>query len=223
MATTTHDLLRSAAGLGGKALAAVLAPLGPARDAKPLHPHGTVFEATLTVTDPAPALGVAQFIASGERRCLVRVSRAIGTPHPLPDIGGVAVRLEPDASPGSQADLLFASTGTGALTRWLLYLRTEPAQAPATTLLPVISASGPVLFALFPDAGDAAYRLCWARPRGDWRPLGRLALGAPLAPSDPPIRFDPIENQVPGLRNYPVVQRLREPAYASARRLWPRH
>jgi hypothetical protein len=53
-------------------------------------------------------------------------------------------------------------------------------------------------------------------------PLGRLTLGAALTPEDdPPIRFDPIENPVPGLTNYPAVTRLREPAYAAARRLWP--
>jgi hypothetical protein len=220
---TTHDIARSAADAGGKVLAAALAPLGSIRDAKPLHPDGTIRHATLEVTDPAPALQVPLFTESTSLPCLVRISRAIGLPAPLPDIGGLALRLRPDAAGGGQGDLLFASTGTGHLTRWLLLLRLDPGRSALTTLLPLSSASGPVLFSLSPVGREAtAYQLSWARPRGDWLPLGRLTLGAALTPEDdPPIRFDPIENPVPGLTNYPAVTRLREPAYAAARRLWP--
>lgn len=225
MATTSknHDLTHAVADVGGRALAAVIAPLGRLRDAKPLHPDGTVIEGRLEITDPAPALQLPLF---GERKnlpCLVRVSRAVGTPEPLPDIGGVALRLSPDAPLGSQADLLFATTGTSRVGRWVLLPRLRPDQAPLTTLLPMESVSGPVLFALFPEADATAYRMTWARPSGRWNPLGRITLGTPLSPPDPPLRFDPIENPVPGLSNYPVVQRIREPAYAAARRLWPKH
>lgn len=219
----THALADAA----GKTLAAVLAPLGPLRDAKPLHPDGTVLQGRLEVTDPATQLAVPLFAERKNVRCMVRISRAVGLPAPLPDIGGIALRLSPDAPLGSQADLLFASTGTGRLTRWLLLPHLRPDQKPQTTLLPAQSVSGPVLFALTPEAAlpgpsTAAYRLLWARPGGDWNPLGRLALEDPVAPTDPPLRFDPIENPVPGLSTYPAVRRLREPAYAAARRLWPR-
>lgn len=223
MPTTTQHLTHAAADLGGRALATVLAPLGPARDAKPLHPDGTVLEARLDVTDPAPALGVPQLMEAGARPCLVRISRALGTPPPLPDIGGLALRFEPDPVSGRDGDLLFASTGTGRAFRWLLLPRLAPDRAPLTTLLPLRSPSGPVLFALRPEAGAEAYDLSWARPLGSWQSLGRLALGIPLAPADPPIRFDAVTNPPAGLTNYPVVSRLREPAYAAARRLWPRH
>jgi len=221
---TTRDIARAAADAGGKVLAAALAPLGPIRDAKPLHPDGTIRQATLEVTDPAPALQVPVFTESATVPCLVRVSRAVGLPAPLPDIGGVALRLHPDAVAGGQGDLLFASTGTGRVSRWLLLFRLDPARSALTTLLPLSSASGPVLFSLTPVGREpTAYQLSWARPRGEWTPLGRLTLRAPLTPEDdPPIRFDAIENPVPGLTNYPVVTRLREPAYAAARRLWPR-
>lgn len=220
---TTQNIARSAADAGGKVLAAALAPLGPIRDAKPLHPDGRIRQATLEVTNPAPALQVPLFTESGAVPCLVRVSRAIGLPSPLPDIGGLALRFHPDAAAGSRGDLLFASTGTGRLTRWFLQAHLDPARSALTTLLPLSSASGPVLFSLAPVGdGPTAYQLSWARPRGNWTPLGRLSLGAALTPEDPPIRFDAIENPVPGLTNYPVVARLREPSYAAARRLWPR-
>jgi hypothetical protein len=220
---TTHDIARSAADAGGKVLAAALAPLGPIRDSKPLHPDGTVRHATLEVTGPAPALRVPVLAEADTVPCLVRVSRAIGLPAPLPDIGGLALRFRPDATGENRGDLLFASTGTGHLSRWFLLPHVDPARSALTTLLPLSSALGPVLFSLTPAGdGPTAYELTWARPRGEWSPLGRLTLGAALSPTDPPIRFDPIENPVPGLTNYPVVTRLREPAYAAARRLWPR-
>lgn len=220
---TTQDIARSAADAGGKVLAAALAPLGPIRDAKPLHPDGVIRQAALQVTDPAPALQVPMFTESGTLPCLVRVSRAVGLPAPFPDIGGLALRLGPDAAPGGQGDLLFASTGTGQLSRWLLLFHLDPSRSALTTLLPLSSVSGPVLFSLVPVGREpSAYALSWARPRGEWNPLGRLSLGEELTPdNDPPIRFDPIENPLPGLTNYPVVTRLREPAYAAARRLWP--
>ena len=34
---------------------------------------------------------------------------------------------------------------------------------------------------------------------------------------DMPMRFDPVEHQLPGTRQYPVVTTLREPAYRLAR------
>lgn len=224
MTTPTSWLARRSAEAGGGLLAAAIAPLGKLRDAKPLHPRGSVHAAILDVTDPAPALGVPMFDQSGPIECLVRVSRAVGLPPPWPDIGGLAVRLRPQAAAGSRCDLLFASTGRGPVTRWLLAVRRDPVGGTLTTLLPMRSVSGPVQFVLEPqdDVQPTSYHLGWARVGEDWQPLGRLVLGGEVEPvSDPPVRFDPIVNPVDGLENYPTVQRLREPAYRLARKAWP--
>lgn len=203
----------------GAALAAAIAPWGPIRDAKPLHPDGVLYDAQLTVTDPAPALGVPALVERGELDCLVRVSRAVGLPRRLPDVTGLALRLRPAAAEGAHEDLLFASTGSGRLGRWLLVLRRRPGTL--TTLLPVESPAGPAVFALEPH-GVASYILAWAHPTGPWRPIGRLTLlGRAADVPDPTLRFDPVENQVAGLAQYDWVTRLREPAYRWARRLWP--
>lgn len=224
MTPSTSWVTRRGADAGGGLLAAVIAPLGKLRDAKPLHPRGSVHVATLEVTHPAPALGVPMFDQSGPIECLARISRAVGLPPPWPDIGGLAVRLRPQAAEGSRSDLLFASTGRGRVTRWLLAVRRDPVGGTLTTLLPMQSVLGPVQFVLEPqdDVQPTSYQLGWARPGEEWRPLGRLVLGAEVGPvSDPPVRFDPIVNPVDGLANYPTVQRLREPAYRWARKVWP--
>ena len=224
MTSTVTTLARRGAEAGGGLLAAVIAPLGKARDAKPLHPRGAIHAATLEITDPAPALGAVQFGERGTIDSLVRVSRAVGLPAPWPDIGGLALRLRPQAADGSRCDLLFAGTGRGRITRWLLAVRREPVGGTLTTLLPMRSVSGPVQFILEPEEGvqPVTYRLGWARPGNSWQPLGRLVLGAEVEPvADPPVRFDPITNAVEGLENYPSVRKLREPAYRMARKAWP--
>lgn len=46
------------------------------------------------------------------------------------------------------------------------------------------------------------------------------ALDAPahvLAADDADVSFDPVTNRLPGLEQYDAVQRLREPAYRTAR------
>lgn len=223
MSNSLTWITRSAADAGGRVLATAIAPLGKLRDAKPLHPDGVILEATVEITDPAPELGVPLFVERGPIPCLARLSRAVGTPSPLPDVGGIAVRLRPQAAEGGRCDLLFASTGRGRVTRWLLAVRRDPVSGPLTTLLPMRSVSGPVQFVLEPlEAPPGVYELGWARPRGSWQPLGRLVLGDQLEPmADPPLRFDPIVNPLDGLTNYPAVTRLREPAYRLARRLQP--
>ncbi len=225
MSPSLSSLTHRSAEAGGGVLAAVIAPLGKLRGAKPLHPRGAVHAATVDITQPAPALGVSLFQESGPIECLVRVSRAIGLPAPWPDIGGIAIRLRPDAPEGARCDLLFASTGDGRISRYLLALRREPVDGAPTTLLPMQSVTGPVQFELERIEGvqPVTYELRWARPGDDWKPLGRLVLGDEVEPvSDPPLRFDPILNPVDGLTNYPVVRRLREPAYRTARRVFPK-
>jgi hypothetical protein len=58
-----------------------------------------------------------------------------------------------------------------------------------------------------------------AAPRGGWHRYGLLRLTAREGgPGDPPVSFDPVLNPLPGLRFPTSLTRLREPAYASARR-----
>jgi hypothetical protein len=213
--------------LGGLSGAAALA-----RGDKPLHPRGRVLDAVVRRTGTSEQFGAVWLDEPGEDRGLGRLSRSIGLPAGLPDVLGLALTFE--TADGERHDLLLATTGLSALTRFLLIPRRHPAVSRYSTLLPYVTDRGPVVLAATPlgagstgrgggpDAEDLAFRLLVAPPRGTWRQFGTLDLTARRdREDDPPLRFDPVLNPLPGLRWSPLLARLREPAYAAARRYAP--
>ncbi|MCW2792863.1 MAG: putative phosphodiesterase [Nocardioides sp.] len=207
-------LPRLASTAGGAALAAatgVVASLRPAR--KPLHPRGDVLTGRIFRSGSEEKTGVAWLDEPGEDDAVVRLSRAIGLPRTLPDIHGLGIRVAGEAGEG---DLLFATTGWGHLTRFVLTLSRRPRTRPMTTLLPYETDTGPVLLGA-DGIGAETYELAWARPAGEWHAFGVLRLSSSRAP-DADISFDPVRRQLTGLRQYAAVERLREPAYLRARR-----
>jgi len=116
---------------------------------KPLHPEGALRRATITRLGGPIRSGVPWIDDDGEDEALVRVSRALGLPESLPDIHGLAIRVEPAGRP---ADLLLASTGLGRVTRFVLTAAKRPSGRPLTSLLPYRSPRGPLLVAAAPDS-----------------------------------------------------------------------
>jgi hypothetical protein len=210
----TRSRLATAAGaLPGAAIAVGLGAVAALRRAKPVHPVGRVGAGELEVTSPRPEFRVPLLATRDTHRCTVRFSRTIGLPAPLPDVEGLAVRLEEP-----MADLLFASTGTGTLTRFVLEVRRPDQHGAQTTFLPVATDSGALLLRMTPlDQSDPPlmWELSAAHVGAEWKPVGvlRVAWG-----TDKPMRFDPVENVLPGTRQYPLVRVLREPSYLLARR-----
>jgi hypothetical protein len=207
---------RAASSAGGQVLRGATRILAARPAAKPLHPRGRVVRGTLHRFGAAERSGAAWLDAAGTDEVVVRQSRAIGMPRPLPDIVGLALRVPTEG--GGHGDLLFASTGLGRLTRYTLTPARSPAGRPLTTLLPVRTAAGGMLLALaFHDERRAG--LAWSVGSGPWHPFAQLLLDAdPVGHEDAPLSFDPVRNVVPGLEIYDWVRRLREPAYATARR-----
>ena len=207
---------RSVSSAGGQVLRAATGVLTARPAAKPLHPHGSVVEGTLIRTGAEQSTGVAWLDRPGEDQVLVRQSRAVGLPAPLPDVFGLAVRVPTDY--GRHGDLLLATTGLGRLTRFTLTPARSPYTRPMTTLLPYRTPAGPVLLsAVFDD--ERTVSLAWAVGAEAWHPFAELVL--PDAPVDRPdlaLSFDPVANPLPGLETYDWVRRLREPSYANARR-----
>ena len=153
---------------------------------------------------------------TGDDRVLVRQSRAVGMPAPVPDIFGLALRVPTEDD--RHGDLLFASTGLGRLTRYTLTPARSPDGRPLTTLLPYRTPAGPVLLsAVFRDETRVA--LAWAVGSGDWHPFAELVLHRDATDQeDVRLSFDPVRRVLPGLETYDWVRRLREPAYTTARR-----
>ena len=215
MVDRQERLARGTAALGGALLAGATQTLAALRTAaKPLHPEGEVYRGRLTRrgTGRSEEAGVGWIDEPGADDVVVRLSRAVGLPDGVPDIHGLALRVLGEDGP---ADLLFATTGTRPVTRFVLTPSRRPRTRPMTTLLPYRTVTGPLLLRAEP-AGADAYELSWARPTGRWRPFATLHLES--HPGDPEISFDPVLHRVPGLEQYPSVRRLREPAYRRARR-----
>ena len=116
---------------------------------------------------------------------------------------------------GARSDVLFAGTGTGRLTRYVLLPAVRMSAKAMTTLLPYGSDVGPLYLRAVP-LDELSYALSWARSGAQWHEFGRLELEAPHDDGDE-ISFDPVRFVPPGLRQYRWIQLLREPAYLTAR------
>lgn len=219
------DLPRGA----GRLVAVPLGALARRRDGKPMHPRGVVLGAVLERQGGDPPWGVPFLDAVGREEVVVRLSRGAGLPEPLPDLLGLAVRL--DTGLGAPVDLLLSSTGRGRLTRVVPVLRRDAASA-YCSIMAYRCAAGPVRIAALP-AGDGApsdprplaeavrrrplvFVLAAARGTGEWRPFGRLTIGDPGGPLDPDLRFDAVRHPPPGLVPDGPLARFRAPAYAAA-------
>ncbi|MDF9714532.1 hypothetical protein INN71_00860 [Nocardioides sp. ChNu-153] len=218
--------VRTLASVAGGALAGATRTVAAVRPAgKPLHPAGTVVEGVLTRhgAEDGAETGVDLLDRPGQTAVTARLSRGVGLPKPVPDVWGLALRLTQE---GETGDLLFASTGWNGPLRHLLVPRWEGGQRPLTTLLPYRTPTGPVVLGAWPvppaeEDGGSAWTLSWARGLGPWHEFGRLdlerAVDDDLSGSDEQLSFDPVQNKIPGLEQYPVVARLRRPAYRTAR------
>src|SRR4051794_21922243 len=93
-----------------------------ARGTKPLHPRGTTMPAELHRTGSRSAWGVPWLDEPGVDVGLVRLSRSLGLPEPLPDVLGLAFRFQDDDGPHV---LLLASAPTLPLLRHGLLPRAD--------------------------------------------------------------------------------------------------
>jgi hypothetical protein len=204
----------------GVALAAVLGTVARITRRKPLHAVGRTWDAVLRVDAPVPGLGVPLLDERGVHACTFRVSRALSTRPGWWDIGGVAIRVPGAGAVGRPADLLFATTGTGRVTRHVLRPVRFATEQSLTTLLPTRAAGHSVVLLLQPTALDdepLEYELAVSVDGGPWRIAGLVELRDELPPAN--TRFDPIVNELYGTSAPPWVVAIREPAYRWARRL----
>ena len=161
--------------------------------------------------------GVPWLDDAGTDEVLLRFSRSVGLPEPLPDVLGLAVRvpLEKDG----HGDLLLATTGAGRWGRFLLRLARRRAGF-YSSLIPYQTPTGPLLVAAAATNDDGCqFELLCARPRGRWSSVGLLSvLPAMERGHDASTAFDPVLSVVPRLNSYTWAAQLRQSAYAASRR-----
>jgi hypothetical protein len=165
----------------------------------------------------------------GSYLAVVRFSRALGVPPPLPDALGVAIRVHDLHGAGRDQDLLFVTTGGGRLSRqaivpgalgffWHDFTTLLPYRVgPRLLNLGVASVSrrrSPHELERFAaQASGARFRLSAAPPARSWARLGEIAIGERLSDdATENTRFNPWTT-AGGLRPAGPLMGLRDPAY----------
>jgi hypothetical protein len=223
-------------GAAGLAFAAMFKAMKILRPDRPIHPSGVALTGTIERLPGNAGSGIPWTDTPGRDQVAARFSRSLGAPSGWPDILGLALRLATEAGP---ADVLLASTPRSWPGRFLLTAHRYASSSTFTSLMPYKGAKGPVLLAARPEvtgprlpAAPEAFRralttgtwtlgLYHARPAGRWIRFGTLTLALAPGRTDTAARFDPVLRPLPGAGTYTWASRLRQPAYAAARKTSP--
>jgi hypothetical protein len=199
-----------------RASAALFGALSAARRARIFHPRGDGFEIEVEVDRPLRRYdGIPLLSERGVHPGVARLSRAIGIPAPLPDLLGLAFRIE---TAGGPQDLLLISSGRSpGLRHLLLPTRGAFSSNPYSSILPYRVGDQLRLFGAEP-VGPLEYELRLAPLDGAWEPFARLRIRAALDPQQTEtLRLNPW-NTLPGLKPVGPLNGLRRSAYAGSQR-----
>lgn len=206
----------------GAATARTFAWASGLRNDRVFHPKGATFNATARLEQEAVGL----LADRAELDAVVRVSRGIGLPHPLPDFNGVAIRLVDAHGKGRDQDLLLVSAPRPPIARHVLLPVPLLRWSGTGSILPYRTPDGLVVFGASPlDASTvgslgrslpATLELSAASLLGEWRPMARLTLEGRLdAATSDALRFDPWHTG-PDLLPAGLPNRMRLAAYAAS-------
>lgn len=204
--------------LAGRAAAGLFGSLSKLRSAKSLHPRGALFEATVRIDGAADAPPVALLREPAELEGLVRFSRGVGLPAPLPDVFGIALRLVDVHGPGRHQDLLLATSVDAPVLHHGLVLARSPDSRPYSSSLPYRAGGKTFLFGARP-LGDRRFELCVAAPLGRFRRVGEFATAERREGTGDRVAFN-VWNTGGGLEPSGALQRLRRRAYAGSQAGW---
>ena len=172
------------------------------RGERAIHARGRTLTGRVTVTGTART-GAGLLDEPAELAAVVRVSRSVGLPLPLPDVLGLAVRLLDAHGPGRHQDLLLDSTLEPALLRRLPWPARDHLRPLHGSLLPYDVAGRRLLLGAraLPGQGSAtltdlpdgvALELLLATPHGGWERWAVLTTDGVLpAPEGRRTRFNP--------------------------------
>jgi len=138
-----RELRAWAAAAAGPAAAAGFYALAALLRGRALHPTGVGYRGRLVVCGAGTGRpGVPLLRPGAAHPALVRFSRGVGLPEPLPDALGVAVKLPDAHGPGADQDLLLASSADRPLLRRLLFPARSFLRGAFSTALPYGSIRG---------------------------------------------------------------------------------
>ena len=171
------------------------------------HPVGNLYQGSVRF-EPAFARKVPDFKPDLPYDALVRVSRGIGLPPGLPDLPGLAIKIE---TPELTQDILLIKSGKGRLGKYLFLPSTQVLSGYYSSGLRYDMDGSKIL--LGAKASPHSVELLKASPFGSWKRIGVLTLG-PLRPVEQSehIKFNPWHTSV-HLRPHGLLNKLRKKAY----------
>ncbi len=203
--------------------------------ARPLHPAGIGFAATLTVEDAALP-GTRLFGKPAVWDARVRFSRGFGLPEPLPEILSMAVKVPDAYGAGRDHDILLTATGRWPVARHVFVPGRSHLERFYSSVLPFRAGDATVVFGATPHgpvpavegdldelaaaaAGDRlAFALLAAPPLAPWRTIAWLEVGARLSDDEEAALAFNSDHTGGGIAPTGAVNRIRGGAYAAAAR-----
>jgi hypothetical protein len=234
--------VRTVAAIAGVAVGAVLALVAAARRGKAVHPRGEVYAARLVVGGVPAAPAAAQLLATaGEHPALVRFSRSLGLPRPLPDLLGISIRVLDAYGRGRHQDFLLVSSADRPVLHHLFLPATDLQQRPYSSSLPYRAGAQRFIVGALPHAdsprpsgetelervriaaatGRLRFLLAVAAPMGRFTPVAELNVGPPLPSPADALRFLPL-NGGGGLEPLGLLNEMRRYAYPMSQWAWGR-
>lgn len=233
---------RVAVDAAGYGLGVLLAALAAARGGKAVHPHGVSYRARLVVDGAAHAPDASELLSTrSEHQAVMRFSRSLGLPRPLPDLLGVSLRVLDAYGPGRHQDFLLVSSVDRAILHHLFVPATDVQQRPYSSSLPYRAGDETFLVGVVPDprsprppgddelhrlqraaeTGRLTFGLAIAPVGGRFRRVGTLHVAERLAQEVDALRFNPF-NCGGGMWPTSALNRLRDYAYPLSQRAWAR-
>jgi len=234
--------VRATAAVAGATVGAVLALVAAARRGKAVHPHGEVYAARLVVGGVPAAPAAALLLATaGEHAALVRFSRSLGLPRPLPDLLGMSIRVLDAYGSGLHQDFLLVSSTDRPVLHHLFLPAKDAQQRPYSSSLPYRAGAQRFIVGALPHAnsprpggetelervriaaatGRLRFQLAVAAPMGRFRPVAELHVGPPLPTTADALRFLPL-NAGGGLEPLGLLNEMRRYAYPMSQWTWGR-
>lgn len=227
----------------GGTIAGALAGLARLRGGKAVHPHGDTYSARLLIDGKADAPAASELLRTArEWPAIVRFSRSLGLPRPLPDLLGMSIRVPNAYGEGRHQDLLFVTSVDAPVLHHIFLPAGDVQQRPYSSSIPYRAGDRTFLIGARPDpasprahggtelerlegavrSGDVRFDLVVAPLLGRFQRVGSLQLGALMPETLNALRFNPL-NTGGGLEAIGTLNRWRGFAYPLSQRAWGLH
>lgn len=233
---------RLALDVAGTTVGGALAGVAWLRGGKAVHPHGVSYGARLLIDGAPTSPAAAELLSTrAEWPTIVRFSRSVGLPRPLPDLLGMSIRVLDAYGDGRHQDFLLVTSADLPVLHHIFLPAGDVQQRPYSSSLPYRAGSRTFLVGTRPDrdsprpsggdefdrlaraalSGGLRFELVIARPFGRFERVGVLQIEAKLPESLDALRFSPF-NTGGGMEPVGGLNRLRAYAYPMSQRAWGR-